>query len=73
MIGAKKFIYHLWGDAVNTASSMKSHGIPGAIQVTESTGNLLKSKYSFQPQGKPYIKAQGQMMTYLLKNQLQFE
>ena len=34
MIGRKKFIYDLWGDAVNTASRMESHGVPGRIQIT---------------------------------------
>ncbi len=67
VIGTKKFIYDLWGDAVNTASRMESHGIPGEIQVTESTYDLLKNKYSFQPRGKIHIKGKGEMMTYLLK------
>lgn len=67
VIGTKKFIYDLWGDAVNTASRMESHGIPGEIQVTESTYDLLKNKYSFQPREKIYIKGKGEMITYLLK------
>lgn len=67
VIGTKKFIYDLWGDAVNTAYRMESHGIPGEIQVTESTYNLLKNKYSFQPRGKIHIKGKGKMTTYLLK------
>lgn len=70
MISAKKFIYD-----GGCGQYRQSHQVPrqGAIQVRESTGNLLKNKYSFQPQGKIYIKAQGQMMTYLLENQLQFK
>lgn len=66
VIGTKKFIYDLWGDAVNTASRMESHGIPDAIQVTESTYNYLKSNYLFKPRGRILVKGKGKMNTYLL-------
>ena len=66
VIGTKKFIYDLWGDAVNTASRMESHGIPGAIQVTTSTYNLLEDKYVFQERGVISVKGKGEMKTYLL-------
>ncbi|NES03018.1 MAG: DUF3365 domain-containing protein [Okeania sp. SIO2F4] len=66
VIGTKKFIYDLWGDAVNTASRMESHGIPGAIQVTTSTYNLLENKYIFQERGVISVKGKGEMKTYLL-------
>jgi len=66
VIGTKKFIYDLWGDAVNTASRMESHGIPGAIQVTSSTYNLLENKYIFQERGVISVKGKGEMKTYLL-------
>lgn len=66
VIGTKKFIYDLWGDAVNTASRMESHGIPDAIQVTESTYNILKNKYVFKERGIISIKGKGEMNTYLL-------
>ncbi len=65
-IGTKKFIYDLWGDAVNTASRMESHGIPGYIQVTESTYDLLRGKYLFEERGMIQVKGKGEMMTYLL-------
>ena len=68
VIGTKKFIYDLWGDAVNTASRMESHGIPGKIQVSASTYQLLKDKYSFQERGIIDIKGKGEMMTYLLNS-----
>ena len=45
VIGTKKFIYDLWGDAVNTASRMEFQGIPGKIQVSSSTYELLCDKY----------------------------
>lgn len=66
VIGTKKFIYDLWGNAVNTASRMESHGIPGRIQVSIYTYNLLQDKYEFEERGLIEIKGKGQMQTYLL-------
>lgn len=67
VIGKKKFIYDLWGDAVNTASRMESHGISGEIQVTDTTYQILKDKFIFEERGLIDIKGKGQMKTYLLK------
>ncbi|MEG4586306.1 adenylate/guanylate cyclase domain-containing protein [Microcoleus sp. MOSTC5] len=67
VIGIKKFIYDLWGDTVNTASRMESHGKPGCIQVTEITYQQLREKYSFENRGAIEVKGKGQMTTYLLK------
>lgn len=66
VIGIRKFIYDLWGDAVNVASRMESHGLAGGIQVTEATYELLKDKYSFWHRGKIFIKGRGEMDTYML-------
>ncbi|NEQ36185.1 MAG: response regulator [Okeania sp. SIO3I5] len=66
VIGTKKFAYDLWGDTVNTANRMESHGIPGEIQVTENTYNCLANKYTFQERGTIEIKGKGSMRTYLL-------
>jgi adenylate cyclase len=66
VIGKKKFIYDLWGDAVNIASRMESHGLPGTIQVTESTYECLKKDYIFEERGLIHVKGKGEMMTYLL-------
>ena len=52
VIGEHKFIYDLWGDAVNTASRMESSGLPGKIQVTESTYKKLKNKFKFESRGE---------------------
>lgn len=65
VIGKKKFIYDLWGDSVNIASRMESHGIAGRIQVTESTYRLLKDRYRFEKRGEIAIKGKGKMTTYL--------
>ena len=66
VIGTKKFIYDLWGDAVNTASRMESHGLPGCIHVTEATRKLLGDKYVFEDRGLMFIKGKGEMRTYFL-------
>ena len=66
VIGLKKFIYDLWGDTVNTASRMESHGIPGSIQVTQPTYLLLRDKYTFQERGMIHVKGKGDMIAYLL-------
>jgi len=66
VIGIRKFIYDLWGDAVNIASRMESHGLAGGIQVTQATYDLLKDKYSFWHRGKVFIKGKGEMDTYML-------
>ncbi len=70
VIGKKKFIYDLWGDAVNTASRMESHGIPNTIHVTIDTYNLLADKYLFEERGLIDVKGKGEMQTYILKDRL---
>jgi class 3 adenylate cyclase len=67
VIGKKKFAYDLWGDCVNTAARMESHGVPGEIQVTESSYDLLKNNYHFEFRGEIAIKGKGMMKTYFLK------
>ena len=66
VIGIKKFIYDLWGDTVNIASRMESHGLSWRIQVTETTYKLLEHKYWLNERGIINIKGKGGMKTYLL-------
>ncbi|MEG3894577.1 MULTISPECIES: adenylate/guanylate cyclase domain-containing protein [unclassified Microcoleus] len=66
VIGIKKFIYDLWGDTVNIASRMESHGLPWRIQVSETTYKLVEHKYLFQERGTIEVKGKGGMKTYLL-------
>jgi class 3 adenylate cyclase len=66
IIGTSKFIYDLWGDAVNTASRMESHSTPGRIQVTASTYERLRHAYLFEPRGTINVKGKGDMLTYFL-------
>ena len=63
VIGLRKFIYDLWGDTVNTASRMESHGLPGAIQVTERTFQRLCDRYRFEERGTVHVKGKGEMRT----------
>jgi adenylate cyclase len=67
VIGIKKFTYDLWGDTVNIASRMESHGLVGKIQVSEDTYNLLRNEFRFEERGKIQIKGKGTMRTFLLK------
>lgn len=64
VIGRKKFIYDLWGDAVNTASRMESHGTGGIIQVSESTYALIQDEFVCEAQGIISIKGKGDMAVW---------
>jgi class 3 adenylate cyclase len=66
VIGQRKFTYDLWGDTVNTASRMESHGIPGRIQVTPRAYRRLKDLYRFQAREPMEIKGKGQIVPFLL-------
>jgi len=69
VIGKIKFIYDLWGDVVNTASRLESHGIPGNIHISEETYELLKKDFIFKPRGEIEVKGKGKMKTYFLKKE----
>ncbi|MCT7966612.1 CHASE domain-containing protein [Laspinema sp. D1] len=71
VIGTHKFIYDLWGDTVNIASRMESHGVPGRIQVSSTTYSLLQSSYCFECRGPIPIKGKGEMLVYLLTGRKQ--
>ena len=66
IIGTHKFAYDLWGDTVNTASRMESEGIPGAIQVSPATYELIKDAYVCEARGRIPVKGKLAMETYLL-------
>ena len=70
VIGLRKFVYDLWGDAVNTASRMESSGLPGKIQVSADTYEKLKGKYYLEKRGLIEVKGKGQMETFWLINKL---
>jgi adenylate cyclase len=66
VIGRKRFLYDLWGDAVNTASRMESHGTPGEIQITRATYELLHEKFVCTRRGTILVKGMGPMETWYL-------
>jgi adenylate cyclase len=66
VIGTRKFIYDLWGDAVNIASRMESSGSPGKIQVSPATYEKLKDKFILEERGQIKVKGKGEMTTYWL-------
>jgi len=66
VIGRNKFIYDLWGDTVNTASRMESHGLPGEIQVSEAVHRRLVGRYDLKPRGEIELKGKGRRMAWIL-------
>ena len=66
VIGTRKFSYDLWGDTVNTASRMESHGVPGEIQLTERAAEALHGAFALSPRGPIDVKGKGPMETFFL-------
>ena len=66
VIGKSKFIYDLWGDAVNTASRMESQGLAGRAQMSEATRQRLSEQFQLEERGDVDIKGKGEMHTWLL-------
>jgi class 3 adenylate cyclase len=67
VIGKRKFAYDLWGDAVNTASRMESHGLPGEIQITASTREKLKDAFELESRGMITVKGKGEMAAWFVR------
>lgn len=70
VIGIQKFIYDIWGDTVNTASRMESHGVVNSIQLTENTYKYLKDKYLCEERETIEVKGKGKVKVYLLKGKI---
>jgi len=67
IIGTRKFSYDLWGDTVNIASRMESHGRPNQIHVTEASRKYLEDKFVLEKRkNKINVKGKGQMTSYFL-------
>jgi len=75
VIGVKKFAYDVWGDAVNTASRMESHGIPGEIHISSDTYNKINhlSYLTFRCCGEIFVKGKGPMVTYIARRREETE
>ena len=69
VIGMHKFAYDIWGDTVNTASAMESHGLPNEIQVSHASFVRLAEDFVFERRGTIEIKGKGPMETYLLRSE----
>ncbi|MGB2897384.1 MAG: adenylate/guanylate cyclase domain-containing protein [Anaerolineales bacterium] len=70
VIGHKRISYNVWGDTVNTASRMESHGIPGQIQISDTTYELIRNNFICEPRGIIDVKGKGSMKTYLLRRRV---
>ena len=66
VIGSRKFIYDLWGDTVNLASRMESHGVIDQVQVTEVVAEKLKPHFQLETRGEIAVKGKGMMPVYIL-------
>jgi len=68
VIGESRFMYDMWGDTVNVASRMESLGLPGKVQISETTYDLVKlvKDLKYHPRGKIEVKGKGKMSTWLL-------
>jgi len=67
VIGKSKFAYDLWGDAVNTAARMESHGEPERIHISAQMAEALRARFVVSPRGEIEIKGKGKMQTYWLE------
>ena len=66
VIGIRKFIYDVWGDTVNTASRLESHGVAGRVHVSDTVFQRLRDRFVFEPRGTIELKGRGPMNTYFL-------
>jgi len=67
VIGSRKFVYDVWGDVVNVASRMESHGMSGTIQIAQATYELIKDEFVCEPRGTVHVKGKGEMEVWLVK------
>ncbi len=66
VIGRSKFHYDMWGDAVNIASRMESHGAPGRIHLSDTTYELIHREFVCEPRGTIPVKGKGEMQTWFV-------
>ena len=67
VIGKQKFTYDMWGDTVNVAARMESHGLPGEIHISEAMADRLKDKYLLAQRGWVEVKGKGLLQTFWVK------
>ena len=66
VIGSHRFLYDIWGDTVNLASRMESHGLPGRIHVSPQTSRILAGRYDLEPRGLINLRSIGKIKTTFL-------
>lgn len=66
VVGIKKFAYDIWGDTVNTASRMQQNSLPGQINISESTYQLVKDYYPCSYRGELEVKNKGKLHMYFV-------
>jgi len=66
VVGRRKFSYDLWGEVVNQAGRMESHGVAGKIQISDSTRQRLGAPFTFERRGMIDVQGKGQMLTWFL-------
>ncbi len=70
VIGTHKFQYDIWGDAVNLASRMESHGEPGRIQISDTTYQLIKDYFVCEPRGQVKVKGHADLTCWFIEDRL---
>jgi len=70
IVGIKKFAYDIWGDTVNTASRMESSGVPGKVNISQGTYELVKDRYKCIHRGKIEAKNKGEIDMYFVEGLL---
>jgi len=66
VIGQRKFSFDVWGNTVNIANRMESHGESGKVHISENVANALKGKFALIERGMIDVKGSGQMRTFFL-------
>ena len=70
VIGRRRFLYDLWGDTVNMASRMESHGVPGRIQITRATWERVRGDFRCERRGHVEVKGKGPVETWHLVDRI---
>jgi adenylate cyclase len=66
IIGDRRFSYDVWGDAVNIASRMESHGMPGRTHVSEAYRAAAAGSFEFEKRGFIDVRGVGEVQTWFL-------
>ena len=70
VVGKKKYAYDIWGSTVNIASRMESHGIPGKVNISAATYDLIKDRFICSHRGKIHAKNVGDIDMYLVEQEI---